>query len=503
MKKILLVLSLFIPLFLFSLWVCSEYGFYAIEISWGTCGCRSGYILWKTWGMDYCISGTSYCYDKYWYDSVYDRVDNTCSCRKWYTMWKNSSGNDYCVSSKKSCSDDYGNWAYEKISGECWCLFWFFAKDSSWKTTCVAWSSYCSEKFGFNAKYSSWSEQCSCQTWYEFATDSSGKTQCLTCAQIYGSNSEYFYLNQSCWCSDGFIIKDGKCELMSNSAYFILQEYDTANDRALIQSEYDENKYVIELEFVLWVTSEMNSAVGKKIVLNMGTDFMIDKWDYVITGGKTVFRISSSEQVSDDFSFKNNAEQSIEEITQQSISKELVWYWQSTASAIAGKWIIQKRSNLDDYNVKSFVLRQEIIAIAVKIKWLQLPDDYICRKFYRDVTSIKPNNWVCRTAEIWADYWLVSKQNKDFNPESNVTRVEALAILFNAFDIQYKNFSTSWYTFTSDISEWQKPVLSYAQFVGINSETSNILANLPAVRGEIFTYIEKLLELDWWGYLNR
>lgn len=395
----------------------------------------------------------------------------------------------------------YGDLAYEKMWGWCGCLFWFIPQDLN---VCVMGSTYCSQKFGTNAIYSSSKEQCSCQNWYEFSTDSSGQTKCLSCSQIYWPDSEYFYLTQNCWCKEGYTLKEGKCSIRNNSAYFTLLEYDTINDQAVIQSQYNSERYLIELDYVLGITNSINGVVWSSVVLNTGIDFSVDEGDYlIIPESKETFKIEKSKRVPNSFSLvDDNTNKSIEDISKESVSSELLAYWNQTADKIADKNIIKKQDNIMAYNSNSFVLRQEIIGIAVKLRWISLPDNYSCKNIYKDVSSKRPNNWVCRVAEIGAQNGLVSKENLNFNPEKNVTRAEALAILFNAFNVDYKNFDISWYSFHKNIQSWQKPILAYAVYVDINSDTLWVLANLPALRWEIFTYIDKLMKLNESGLFD-
>lgn len=53
---------------------------------------------------------------------------------------------------------------------------------------------------------------------------------------------------------------------------------------------------------------------------------------------------------------------------------------------------------------------------------------------FSDVTAIKPNNWVCRAAETAAMNEIITKENKKFNPEQNVTFAEGLAMIFNSLN---------------------------------------------------------------------
>jgi hypothetical protein len=132
------------------------------------------------------------------------------------------------------------------------------------------------------------------------------------------------------------------------------------------------------------------------------------------------------------------------------------------ASDLAERHIITHRDNPSDYQVSSLLLRQEIIGIALKIKGITLPDDYECTNIFKDVTSLKPNNWVCRAAEYAVKNNIVTK-NRLFNPLVNVSKVESLAMIFSAFELPFQTFSNPDDVFYPNTQDWQKAVLSYAK----------------------------------------
>ncbi len=104
------------------------------------------------------------------------------------------------------------------------------------------------------------------------------------------------------------------------------------------------------------------------------------------------------------------------------------------ASLLAEKNIIQQQANPDKYNLDKEVLRQEVIAIALKIKGITLPENYTCKKYFNDVTK---NDWVCRAIEIAADNGIISRTNKSARAKDTVSQEEATAILMNAKGISY------------------------------------------------------------------
>jgi len=111
-------------------------------------------------------------------------------------------------------------------------------------------------------------------------------------------------------------------------------------------------------------------------------------------------------------------------------------YGSADAPVLADAGIIKKQETVAGYNLSSNVLRQEVIGMAMKLGGFSLPDGYSCKKIFKDVSAVKPNNWICRAVEIGVENGIVSGLNKNFNPESNITRAEALAILMKAAGIK-------------------------------------------------------------------
>ena len=90
--------------------------------------------------------------------------------------------------------------------------------------------------------------------------------------------------------------------------------------------------------------------------------------------------------------------------------------------------IVDQSSNPTSYRFGDKILRQEMVAIALKMKGIELPKDYVCKKYFADVTT---SDWVCRAIEIAADNGIISRWNTTFRPKDSVTRAEALAMITN------------------------------------------------------------------------
>lgn len=67
--------------------------------------------------------------------------------------------------------------------------------------------------------------------------------------------------------------------------------------------------------------------------------------------------------------------------------------------------------------------------MAIKLSGTNLANERRCQGYFKDVTAIAPNGWVCRIVEIAADLGIISKGNDVFRPEETITRAEALAML--------------------------------------------------------------------------
>lgn len=165
----------------------------------------------------------------------------------------------------------------------------------------------------------------------------------------------------------------------------------------------------------------------------------------------------------------------------------------SDGNYLASLGIVKKQNSEAGYNLQNYVLRQEVVWMAMKLGKFNFPENYICKRIFRDVSSIKPNNWICRSVEIAANKGIVSTFNKYFNPESSITRAEALAILIKAAGIRIDTSkSTSKYT---DVTiTWQINLVNTAlKYAFINGWT-RFYPNSKATREEIFTMARKIAE---------
>lgn len=143
------------------------------------------------------------------------------------------------------------------------------------------------------------------------------------------------------------------------------------------------------------------------------------------------------------------------------------------AKSLANLGIIVEQSTIREYRLDENITRAEVAGIALKLYGTKLPDPYICKGYFSDVTN---NNWICRAVELAADAELVSRANTRFRPQDKITRAEALAIILRARWLKLEIYS-EWmlwrdtWLLDENLNEqvtidWQKNVFySYFNFV--------------------------------------
>lgn len=360
---------------------CLDYGFGAYEDFTGYCKCMSGYVWGTFLGKPYCVSGSTYCYDNYGYGSEYDYLGKACKCslgyvwdtsysgetcvscstkygygstsdtgggckcRSGYVWSKNLLGDPNCVSGDTYCSDLYGYGAeYDSFAEGCKCRSGYAWSDSYSSKKCVSASDICRDKIGSNSQYNSLSDKCECNSGYELTQKILSGLECKSCSNKYGYHSSYNYLSKKCECDSGYTLDDdNQCVEKQNNVYFKLIELDSNNNTALIKSEYDNKYYSVEYRSGCY-SSSFNRYLNKQIVINLGTDFSVDKGDkIVLQDDKETCEISSFERVDSSFTiFPKEKENTI--IVPQ-IKKPEVTYDKKVSNALKGKILLQVESH--------------------------------------------------------------------------------------------------------------------------------------------------------------
>lgn len=175
----------------------------------------------------------------------------------------------------------------------------------------------------------------------------------------------------------------------------------------------------------------------------------------------------------------------------------------SNANFLSNQWIITSQSSVKWYRLDDTITRAEAVGIALKIKWVTLPNSYTCKNYFTDVKYDATNNWICRAVEIAADEGLISRSNTKFRPSDTITRAEALAIIYKSsilFGVINRDIGWSWQFW--DVSEpWQKKLFLNIQvsWIEISPYANNCILkvdeyfcyfypNRSATRAEVFGF---------------
>ena len=181
----------------------------------------------------------------------------------------------------------------------------------------------------------------------------------------------------------------------------------------------------------------------------------------------------------------------------------------SNAHYLAGQGVVTQQNIATKYRLDDKVLRQEIIGMALKMKWITVPANYACKKYFSDVVQ---NDWVCWALELAADNSIITRENMKARPTDFVTRAEALAILLKTGKVSlslprrvtqpdwsvwslYQDLQKLWFT------QWQADMLdslpnclvinhgvSCEDGASTNTSFSHFQPNSVALRSEVFEF---------------
>jgi len=163
------------------------------------------------------------------------------------------------------------------------------------------------------------------------------------------------------------------------------------------------------------------------------------------------------------------------------------------AEYLADKHVIVRQRPIENYVLSDRVLRQEVVGIALRltagnfrnIENINLPDPYTCENIFLDIKQNFPNSWACRSVEIAAKNGIITKNNKHFRPEADITRAEAIAMVLSGVKLMPK---------TDSSRPWQEVVMETSQNLGILPEwvTSS---DEKITRGELFYIVSNIIKV--------
>ncbi len=160
--------------------------------------------------------------------------------------------------------------------------------------------------------------------------------------------------------------------------------------------------------------------------------------------------------------------------TKSSIGIKTLSPERAAAEFLAGKKVITSQSlSPSDYKLAENLSRKEVMKIIINLSGKTINQN--CREVFLDV----PNDWACKYIETALDSgFIVGKQA--FRPDENITKVEALKLIFQAKEIAKRYQTTS----------WQEDYISSAYYLGYIDEKFKDY-NASATRGWMFEIVAK------------
>jgi len=297
---------------------------------------------------------------------------------------------------------------------------------------------------GINS-YSNWDWKCSCEEWYE-RSDKNDLTNLncskieewdLVCKKSFGSNSYYIWTKTDDW--------KYNCNC---STWYVWN----SNGNKCVEEKTADELYKLGLKY-------------------------IEEWDWI----NGIYYMNEAKKTAE----SGNNINLINEIND--MYKFLSVDDINIANYLAVQWIIVNHSSSPLlYNLGRNVLRQEIASISLKLWWIEKKNK--CDNLFSDISSIKPNDWVCLNIEPLLERWLISN-NKKFRPEENITKAEALWMLIKVKWLDYKLDINS-------IKTWQQQIVEYAVREWLVKDFTDY--DTYATRAWIFKVVDNILweELD-------
>ena len=148
------------------------------------------------------------------------------------------------------------------------------------------------------------------------------------------------------------------------------------------------------------------------------------------------------------------------------------------------KIINNHKEDPENYNLDSYVLRQEIAAVA---RWVAMLDKkQKCDNIFADLSATNPNSWAWVNVEVLVDNNLISA-NTNFRPEDFITKAETLGMLIKAiwFDYAYD---------TSSDKGWQEQIVDFAVEKDVIESFTDY--DTKATRGWVFTVADTTIKKD-------
>lgn len=157
---------------------------------------------------------------------------------------------------------------------------------------------------------------------------------------------------------------------------------------------------------------------------------------------------------------------------------------------LANLGYIDKKSSQSLYRLSESLLRQEAVAFAMRFSNNYVPESYTCRGIFWDVSARRPNSWACRTIENALERWIITQDGGNyFQPEANLTLVEAVSMLLRASNIKIQQYSGG------EFEPWQTNVIGTVFSLWLVDQDFDFPTSKIATRKDLFAIARRIVEL--------
>lgn len=149
------------------------------------------------------------------------------------------------------------------------------------------------------------------------------------------------------------------------------------------------------------------------------------------------------------------------------------------ADFLSYKDVINTQENPENYELDKQITRREMAKVTLRLSEKNVSNT--CKWIFED---LKLWDWWCKYAESWLSYWFFAK-NKKFNPDNNISKIEALKMIIKARNIKKEETEDwrEWY-----VKAWVKAGLLEKSFTDYDTK---------ATRWWIFLIWQHAIEYSW------
>lgn len=158
-------------------------------------------------------------------------------------------------------------------------------------------------------------------------------------------------------------------------------------------------------------------------------------------------------------------------------------------SHLSDQEYLVKKGYIDksNYDLDKPLLRKEALAFSMKFSHQYAPNSS-CSWVFIDVP--KSNTWICGIVELALEQWVITRdRGKYFEPDRNISLVEAVSMLLRASHIKIQQYSGG------EFEPWQTNVIGTTFSLWLVDHTFDFPTSKVATRKDLFAIARRIIEL--------